>query len=98
MATGQDFYEVTPLPVRQTSKSDGTLLFKGSGDATLTLLGFQSWKELLKRGDRLLADAEIERIETATTLENFAVGGRIVVSWPEVRIDFSMDDFIGNII
>ena len=96
MTTEQGYYDVNPAPARQASSPDGTLLFKGSGDATLTLIGFQSWKEFLRRGDRPLAEAEVERIEAATTLENFAVGGRIAVSWPEVEISFSMDDYIGN--
>lgn len=93
MAT--DFYEVNPEPSRRISGPDGPLLFKGSGDAILTVYGFQSWKEFLGRGDRPLTDAEVERIEGASSLENFSVGGRIAVEWPEVEVDFSMDEFIG---
>lgn len=92
MAT--DFYEVNPEPSRRVNQ-DGPLLFKGSGDAILTVYGFESWKEFLCRGDRPLTDAEVERIEEASTLDNFSVGGRIAVEWPEVEIDFSMDEFIG---
>lgn len=71
-------------------------MFRGSGDATLTVYGFETWKDFLKRGDRPLNDEELERIVAAASCENFAVGGRISVEWPEVRVDFAMDHFIGE--
>ena len=95
MAAERGFYDVNPAPSRCKSNPD-SILFKGSGDATLTVYGFESWKEFLSRGGRPLTDTEVGRIEEASTLDNFAVGGRIAVVWPEVKIDFAMDDFIGK--
>ena len=93
MAAERGYYEITPEPSRN---SDGTVLFRGSGDATLTVFGFENWKEFLSRGDRPLTEAEVERIEEAASVENFSVGGRIAVEWPDVELAFAMDDFVGE--
>ena len=81
---------------RRVSNPEGPIIFKGSGDATLTVYGHETWKEFLVRGDRPLTDAELDRIEEAATVDNFAIGGRIAVEWPEVEIDFAMDHFLGE--
>ena len=95
MAAERGYYEINPEPSRRVSNPEGPVLFKGSGDATLSVYGLENWKDFLRRGDRPLTEAEVERIEEATSVENFAVGGRIAVEWPEIKIDFAMDDFIG---
>ena len=81
---------------RRISGSSGACLFKGDGDATLTVFGHETWKDFLQRGDRPLSDEELTRIEAAASYENFAVGGKITVEWPKVRVDFAMDQFIGK--
>ena len=96
MATEMGYYEVNPAPSKRVTDPDAPLLFKGSGDATLTVYEFENWKKFLRRGSRPLTDAEVERIEGAAGLDNFSIGGRIAVEWPEVEIDFAMDDFIGK--
>jgi len=88
--------EPNPAPNRRISGSEGPCLFRGGGDATLTIYGFVTWKDFLRRGDRPLNDEELERIVAAASCENFAVGGKISVEWPEVRVDFAMDHFIGE--
>ena len=93
MAAERGYYEINPEPSRN---SDGTVLFRGSGDATLTVFGFENWKEFLGRGDRPLTEAEVGRIEEAASVENFSVGGRIAVEWPDVELAFAMDDFVGE--
>ena len=92
------FYNVNPETAgrKVASPTEEKLLFKGSGDATLTVYHFESWKRFLRRGDRPLTEPEIERIEEAATLENFSIGGRVAVEWPEVELAFSMDDFVGE--
>ena len=96
MAEEIGFYEVNPAPPKHEINPDASLLFKGSGDATLTIFGFESWKEFLRRGDRPLAEAEIDRLESAATCENYSIGGRVTVEWPEVRLDFAVDYFLGK--
>lgn len=96
MAAESGVYVVNPPPNRRESKPDTPILFKGSGNATLTVFGMENWKEFLCRGDRPLTDVEVERIDEAATLENFSIGGRIAVEWPEVEIAFAMDDFVGK--
>ena len=93
MAAERGYYEINPEPSRNL---DGPVLFRGSGDATLTVFGFENWKEFLSRGDRPLTEAEVERIEEAASIENFSVGGRIAVEWPDVELAFAMDDFVGE--
>ena len=98
MATERGFYEINPEASRRASNPEGPVLFRGGGDATFTVFGFETWKEFLSRGDRPLTEAELERIEEAADFENFSVGGRVAVEWPEVELAFSMDNFIGGYI
>ena len=96
MAMERGFYEINPEPSRRISNPEAPILFRGSGDATLTVFGFENWKEFLGRGDRPLTEAEVDRIEEAASVENFSVGGRIAVEWPDVELAFAMDDFVGK--
>ena len=74
--------------------SEGRCIFKGSGSATLTILGYQSWKQFLKCNDRALTYEEATDIEYAADYQNFNVKGVIRVDWPDVTIEFNMDTFI----
>ena len=74
--------------------SEGRCIFKGSGNATLTILGYKSWKQFLKCNDRILTHEEAIDIEYAADYQNFNVKGVIRVDWPDVTIEFNMDKFI----
>ena len=72
-------------------------MFKGSGRATLTILGYKHWKEFLKCNDRDLKPKEIEDLERAADYHNFAVEGVVRVEWPEVTVEFEMEKFLGRL-
>lgn len=74
----------------------GKCLFKGRGRATLTVFGYQNWQDFLKCNDRELTSEEIARVEMAADYENFSVEGVIGVEWPDIRLEFKMDRFLGE--
>lgn len=76
--------------------SEGKCPFKGRGKATLTILGYQNWKRLLKCNDHVLNEDEIEALQSVANYSNYGAEGVIKVEWPTVAVEFDMNKFLGG--
>lgn len=76
----------------------GKCLFKGSGQATLTILHFNHWKTFFECKGLALTPNETAELQTAANYENYNVEGTVHVEWPLVTVEFNMDEFLGEIV
>ena len=74
----------------------GRCFFKGNGRATLTILGYKNWKQFFMCNERALTPQEIDDLEYAANYKNFCVEGVVRVEWPDVRVEFEVDRFLGE--
>lgn len=83
---------------KQSRRLSGTgkCLFKGSGQATLTILHFNHWKTFFACEGFALRPDEIAELQTAASYENYNVEGVVHVEWPLVTVEFNMDKFLGE--
>ena len=82
------------MATRKTS--EGRFAFKGSGIATLTILGYQNWKQLKCNGQPLKED-EVASLQSAANYSNYGTEGVIKIEWPAITVEFDMNKFLGKL-
>ena len=72
--------------------SASSMSYNGRGNASLRIYGYKAWKEFFQCEDVLIQ----KEIEDASSALNCDANGEVLVCWPVVSLEFSMDQFTGE--